>query len=100
MSAPEMNTVACPKCGKLCKTRGLASHRRKCDNVNMNEEIVIEKVKARWSDEEVFFLAKAEAEALLRGVKPLEINSVLFKKFCGKGRGGEQKNNRVREGTA
>lgn len=89
MSAPGMNTVACPKCGKVFKTRGLASHRRKCDNVNLNEEIVIEKVKARWTEEETYFLAKAEAEALLQGVKPLGINNVLFKKFCGKGRGGK-----------
>lgn len=78
MDAPDVGMVACPNCGKHYKIKGLASHRRKCDKVSLNNEIVITKTKPHWSAEESFFLARSEADALLRGVRPVKINSVLY----------------------
>lgn len=55
MDAPDVGMVACPNCGKHYKIKGLASHRRKCDKVSLNNEIVITKTKPHWSAEESFF---------------------------------------------
>ncbi|CAN7990555.1 unnamed protein product [Ixodes hexagonus] len=85
MDAPDAGSVECPNCGRLCRPRGLASHRRKCDRENLNSEIVVtKKVKARWSSEESYFLARTKADALLRGAKPKEIHKILCELLVGK----------------
>ncbi|CAN7987477.1 unnamed protein product [Ixodes pacificus] len=78
MDAPVACSVECPNCGRLYRPKGLASHRRKCDRENLNNDIVVtKKVNARWSSEESYFLARTEADALLRGAKPKEIHKIL-----------------------
>ncbi|CAN7950704.1 unnamed protein product [Ixodes pacificus] len=78
MDAPAVGMVAWPNCGRHYKIKGLASHRRICDKVSLNNYIVITKTKPHWSAEESFFLARSEADAILRGVRPLKIKSTLY----------------------
>lgn len=55
-------------CTKVFDTKiGLGVHKRRAHPVEMNDAIDVGRVKARWSEEEVRLLAKAEAEALKMG---------------------------------
>jgi hypothetical protein len=49
--------------------------------VEHNAAIVVERVKARWPEEECLRLARREAEAVLAGVPPHGINAVLYEAF-------------------
>lgn len=80
MDAPDADMVECPKCGKHFKRRELACHRRKCDIVDLNNEVVLKKEKnPHWSTEETYFLARSEADTILKGVKAKYICGYLIK---------------------
>lgn len=66
----------CQECNRAFSTKtGLGVHRRRAHPVETNNEIVTERVKARWSEEEVALMAAEEARMLRAGV--LNVNEPL-----------------------
>lgn len=59
----------CPLCNRVFATKiGLGVHKRKSHPVVVNDEIITERVKARWSEEEVAIMAAKEAELYHVGI--------------------------------
>lgn len=59
---------ACDVCGRSFTSKGgLSLHRLRAHPAEYNREIVVERAKARWPDEEVRVMARLEAEATVEG---------------------------------
>lgn len=73
------------KCEFCERSFGTASgrgvHVRRAHEAEYNRRIVVDRTRARWSEEEVRLLAKAEARAVLQGVASRGINAVLYAQF-------------------
>lgn len=60
----------CGNCGISYDTRnGLGQHRRQAHPVEYNDEINVDRMKARWSDEELEIMAGHEVDAVNSGVR-------------------------------
>lgn len=74
-------SVSCEHCGReFNSTRGLGVHVRRAHPVEANDAIDVERVKARWSVEEVRLMARTEATATLDG-GVFFMNQYLHDKF-------------------
>ncbi|XP_064462673.1 uncharacterized protein LOC135373392 [Ornithodoros turicata] len=70
---------ACQECGStFASQRGLSLHRRAAHPNAYHQEIVTQRVKARWSSEEEFILARTEVRLLLQPRPPRFINQALL----------------------
>lgn len=73
----------CKECGRAFSSLiGLSQHRRHAHFNAYNADIVVTRVKPRWSKEESFLLAKKEAELTRKGVRNL--NQQLHFHFQGR----------------
>lgn len=58
----------CPECARSFTTKtGLGVHRRRAHPITTNDEIVTDRVKARWSAEEISLMAMEEARLVVAG---------------------------------
>lgn len=58
----------CPECARSSTTKtGLGVHRRRAHPITTNDEIITERVKARWSVEEISMMAMEEARLVIAG---------------------------------
>ena len=72
---------SCEHCPAKYRTkRGLGVHVAKAHPVEANNAVDVERVKARWSVEEVRLMARAEASATLAGDTPF-MNQFLEERF-------------------
>lgn len=72
--------VACEICNREFRTkRGRGVHMVSAHPVEANDRVNVERVKARWPEEEVRLMARAEATATSAGI--LFINQYLLEKF-------------------
>lgn len=75
--------VTCSLCQKQFRgTRGLATHERSAHATQYHAKRIPKPgIKPRWSDEEVYRMARYEAELLNLGIPPRRINSELAIRF-------------------
>lgn len=69
MQASQTNPVHCEHCGREFRsTRGLGLHVVRAHPEEANSAINVERVRARWSEEEIRLMARSEATAASAGV--------------------------------
>lgn len=73
----------CGECERVCKSKaGLTLHMRKVHAVKFHEMNVPEtRVKNRWSEDEVYQLARKEADLVVSGILARKVNSELYAYF-------------------
>lgn len=72
--------LQCPECGRAFTSKvGVSLHRRKAHFASYNADIVTERVKARWTPEEEYLMAKSEAK--LRKAGKRNLNELLAECF-------------------
>lgn len=70
----------CDKCNRAFTTKiGRGQHIRQAHKEEYNSAINVERVKSRWSEEEVRMMAVVEVDAIRKGL--ININQVLCKRF-------------------
>ncbi|VVC36605.1 Zinc finger C2H2-type [Cinara cedri] len=76
---PALAPFACSVCGVEFTTKtGVGVHLHKAHGIVANSQIVVERKKFRWTDEEKRLVAHIEAEGQLSGIPPKGINAYLI----------------------
>ncbi|CAG9818144.1 unnamed protein product [Phaedon cochleariae] len=73
----DLEEYVCEHCQRPFVTKvGRSQHVRRAHPVEYNREIVVDRAKARWSEEEARVMARAEAEATVAQVRFMNLNLV------------------------
>lgn len=73
----------CDECEKVCRNKaGLTLHKRKAHAITFHVTNVPEvRVKNRWNEDEIYQLARREAQLVISGIQARKINSLLYEQF-------------------
>jgi hypothetical protein len=82
---PAQPAFVCQFCRKIYATKiGVGVHISRCHKLGANDQIDVERVKSRWTDEEKRLLALSEAKLTFEGVPSGGINRALHSKHQGR----------------
>lgn len=86
-SQKDRAVFGCPECGRTFTSKsGLGVHRQAKHREAYNAGIVVERLKARWTPEETYLLAKIEFELSKHGVR--NINEAMHAHLCSRAQEG------------